>query len=296
MIIVLRQRAQISNRLVSLAALMGFCLRNKIRLQVFSLSEYQHVFQEGASVPGITVGMLPIYLHRLINRVLGNRIIRNALTSFPSVRLFDQQHGWSDVEVKSLQQGLWIIDSVGDWCASMPCISDQEATTIRQVLRYQSGFHQQASALHAELRKGCDLLIGVHARRGDYATHRGGCWFYTEADYLRWIDQAAATLRETPDQRVHFIVCSNEPQFLENTNRADVSISRLGSAPADQILLSMCDLIVGPPSTFSVWAAFLSNTALLHISDHDQVLAASQVRRSTLFYGWEPRLEVINCT
>ena len=294
MIIVLGQRSQISNRLVSLAALMGFCLRNKIRVLVFSLSDYRQVFQAGGRVNGITLVLLPVTLHRLIRRVFGIQTLRTVIGTLPFVRFLNQHRCWSDVEVASLKKGLWIIDGAGDWCASMPSISEQEATTIRQVLPYHSCFHHQASYLHVELRKSCDQLIGVHARRGDYAAHRGGRWYYAEADYLRWIDQATEVFRQTSDQRIHFIVCSNEPGFLQDTNRADVSVSRLGSAPADQLLLSMCDLILGPPSTFSVWSAFLSNTALLHISSHDQVLAPAQIRRSTLFYGWQPRLDVSN--
>ncbi|MEO1002601.1 MAG: alpha-1,2-fucosyltransferase [Cyanobacteria bacterium J06638_7] len=291
MIIVLGQRSQISNRLVALAALMGFCLRNRIRFLVFSLSDYRQVFQAGGTVDGLTLGFWPVPLHRLIRRVLSIRIVRTFLTLLPGVGILDQQRCWADVEIPSLKRGLWIIDGPGDWCASMPRISDQEATTIRRVLSYHARFQQQASVFHQALRSKCDRLIGVHARRGDYASHRDGRWFYAEADYLKWIDQATSALRATPYERIHFVVCSNEPGFLECANRADLSVSRLGSAAADQLLLSMCDLILGPPSTFSVWAAFLSDTALLHIFSRDQRLASSQVRRSTLFYGWQPRVE-----
>lgn len=299
MIIVISQGAQISNRLVSLAALTGFCLRNKIQLLVLSLSDYRHDFQgvdlgRWRVANGVVVGFLPLYLFRLIARISGNRVVRFALTLFRFIHYLNHQRCWVDVEIASLKQCFWIVHDTGDWCSCMPAVSSHEAEIIKQTLHYHPRYFHQASAFNIELRKGCDLLIGVHARRGDYATHRQGCWFYTPANYLRWIDQAAIAMRQSRDQRIHFVVCSNEPGFLELTGRVDVTVSRLGSAAADQILLSMCDLIMGPPSTFSVWAAFLSNTRLLHLFSSDQVFVSSQIRRSTLFYGWQPLLEANN--
>jgi hypothetical protein len=290
-IIVLRQRSQLSNRLVALAALMGFCLEHRIRLVVFSLSDYRELFAADGSSQGIRIVMLPRPLYGIGIRILSTPWIRKLVERLPSIRYFNGRRTWVDVEVASLKQGLWIIDGHGDWCSLMPKISDEAAVTIRQMLRYQPEWRSQALECHAELSNSCDLLIGVHARRGDYASHRGGRWFYTEEEYLHWIEQAKARLRSATQQRVHVVVCSNEPGFLQNKSRPDLHLSKLRTACGDQLLLSMCDVIIGPPSTFSVWAAFLRDTPLLHIFNREQQLSRTQIRRSTLFYGWKPEVE-----
>lgn len=270
---------------------MGFCLRNRIRLLVFSLSDYRELFPTGGSAQGINMILLPKTVHRLGILILSTRLARQLLEWLPFVHYLDEHRSWSNIDSASLKKGLWIIDGTGDWCPFMPKISEAEAVTVRQVLRYHPQYHSHAAVFHAKLVSSCDILIGVHARRGDYAVHRGGRWYYSEALYLNWIEQARAAWRSNAQQKVHVVVCSNEPGFLRAEVQADLGVSRLGSASSDQLLLSMCDVIIGPPSTFSVWAAFLTDTPLLHIFSHEQKLTRAQLRRSTLFYGWKPELE-----
>lgn len=291
MIIVLRQGAQISNRLVALAALSAFCIRNNIRVLVLSLSDYSGVFEASKSLHGISLLLLPVRLYRLFCRLLSNRFVWRILRWCPGLNYLTQARSWADLAPAALQRGIWIIDQSGDWCSQMPPVSDSEAPIIRQIFRYHPRFHTQASRVYAHASARSAIVVGVHARRGDYAGHRGGIWFYTENDYLAWIEQAVQQLRPSQQDPIHFVLCSNEPGFLQAVNSPVLSVSPLSEGPADQLLLSMCDVIIGPPSTFSVWAAFLSDAKLLHLFSREQTISPSQLRRSTLFYGWSPRLE-----
>lgn len=290
MIVVVRQQAQISNRLVSLSALMAHCQRQHIGLLIFSLGDYRDQFEAAPSGPGVRIIFLPRLQHRLLARVSQSRLLQ-ALCRLPGLHALSAQRPWSMIEPARLRSGLWLINGSGDWCTAMPAIRPSEATEIRRLLAYRSAWQQQAAALSSQLRSGCDVLVGIHARRGDYASHRGGRWFYDEADYLRWISQVPALFASMAPTRIRVVICSNERGFLTSAQSAAITLSPLQSAAGDQLLLSHCDLIIGPPSTFSVWAAFLTDTRLLHIFQRDQQLDPSQIRRSTLFYDWRPNRE-----
>lgn len=291
MIIVVRQQAQISNRLVAASALIGHCIRHKIPLLILSLGEYKSQFEPQLESQLVRVIFLPSLLHRLTVRLLNSRLMRLIYSRRSWLQNLDNQRAWSEIEPARLRSQIWLINGSGDWCRNMPAVQEEEAATIRLALSFRSQWQRQADAVSSQLRMDRDALVGVHARRGDYATHRGGRWFYDEQDYLRWINQVPDLFPSLQPERLRFVVCSNEPGFLANTARSSLSASPMGSAAGDQLLLSKCDLIIGPPSTFSVWAAFLSDTHLLHISSRDQRLQTSQIRRSTLFYDWRPNRE-----
>jgi hypothetical protein len=291
LIIVVRQQAQISNRLVALSALMGHCIRNNIGMLVLSLGEYEPAFEIKANNPLLRVVFIPSLLHRLTVRLLNSRLSHALTRHLTWLNLLDNQHAWSEIDPARLRSQIWLINGSGDWCRNMPAIQDGEAPKIRQALSFQSQWQSQAQATSAQIRRGFDALVGIHARRGDYAIHQDGRWFYHEEDYLRWIQQIPPFFPLIPRERIRFVVCSNEPGFLAHTGEESITTSPMQSATGDQLLLAQCDLIIGPPSTFSVWAAFLSDTRLLHISARDQILHPSQIRRSTVFYDWRPNLE-----
>ena len=291
MILVLRQRSQISNRLVALAALTSFCIRHDIRVLVLSLSDYREMFEAGDRTHRITLLFLPLSLYRLLCRIVSNRFSRRILQCCPGIHYLNETRSWADLPPSTLQRGLWIIDQAGDWCSSMPAISHAEAPVIRKIFRYRERYHQQAYSVYADARAKSSILIGIHARRGDYSRHRGGVWHYNEGDYLDWIEQAKHEFRRADEGQIHFLLCSNEPGFLQAQASDSLTVSPLSDGPTDQLLLSLCDVIIDPPSTFSVWAAFLTESRILHLFSRDQRLYRSQLRESTLFYGWSPRLE-----
>lgn len=291
LIIVVRQQAQISNRLVALSALIGHCIHHKISILIFSLNEYKDQFEPQLDNSLVRVVFLPSLLHRLFVRLLNSRPMRLIYSRSPWLQALDNQRAWSEIDPSRLRSQLWLINGSGDWCRNMPAVEAVDAEQIRLALSFRSEWQHQAKTISAELRVNYDALVGIHARRGDYASHRGGRWFYDELDYLRWIKQVPNLFPTLQPERIRFVVCSNEPDFLVDTIGDSVAVSPMGSAAGDQLLLSTCDLIIGPPSTFSVWAAFLSDTHLLHISSRDQQLQSSQIRRSTLFYDWRPQTE-----
>ena len=98
-----------------------------------------------------------------------------------------------------------------------------------------------------------ELLIGVHVRRGDYEGWLGGKYFFGLEDYARWMREAVLLW---PEKSVSFLLCSNEPIGSILAERDLNVFPGPGSAVADLYALACCDYIMGPPSTFTLWASF----------------------------------------
>jgi hypothetical protein len=119
------------------------------------------------------------------------------------------------------------------------------------------------TALISRARATCDVLIGVHIRQGDYAGFLGGRYFFPTDAYVRVMKAAAALF---PGRRVGFLVCSNTPQAISDP--ALPLIARgTGDAIEDMYSLAECDCIIGPPSTYSLWASFYGKKPLWEMHD-----------------------------
>lgn len=95
------------------------------------------------------------------------------------------------------------------------------------------------------------LLIGVHVRQGDFASHRGGLYHFEVTEYrarMLLLAERYASLRP------HFIVCSDEPRTLSEFEGLDCTISN-SPMMVDLYRLALCPLIVSSSSTFAAWAA-----------------------------------------
>lgn len=115
-------------------------------------------------------------------------------------------------------------------------------------------------------RSDCDALIGVHIRRGDYAHFQGGRYYYQDSDYARWMRE---TEEQMPGRRVRFLVCSHEQ--LDEKQFAGLRVTRgPGTAIQDMYALAETDWMMGPPSTFTAWAAFVSGRARVELGSRDQ--------------------------
>ena len=119
-----------------------------------------------------------------------------------------------------------------------------------------------------EIRKGITVLVGVHLRRGDY---RGGKFYFGDDVYRAMMQQMFAAL---PDRKIRFLLVSNEPIEKRNYAGLDSAIG-LGDAAGDLFSLAACDYVIGPPSTFSLWASFFGNVPLYKVSEPAEALHLS---------------------
>lgn len=107
------------------------------------------------------------------------------------------------------------------------------------------------------------LRLGVHIRRGDYSTWEDGRYFHSDKVYADHINRFASWHK---DKQVHVFLSTNDMGITVRTFQElcpDVTIHLYAnSAPADLFMLSECDYLIGPPSTFSLVAAMYRDIPL----------------------------------
>lgn len=140
---------------------------------------------------------------------------------------------------------------------------------LREIFSPHSRLLESARESAAKAKGDADLLIGVHVRRGDYAGWQGGRYFFDWEGYADWMRQAVE-LRA--DRKVAFLVCSNEtPHRLPALDGARISPGP-GGVIEDLYSLASCDLLMGPPSTFTLWASFWGGVRLHMLENAGQAL------------------------
>lgn len=112
------------------------------------------------------------------------------------------------------------------------------------------------------LSKG-DIVVGVHIRRGDYREYCGGKYFLDDVTYLNRMKAVEANFLAEGKKCV-FLISSNEKIDLDNFSSVQVVMGN-GGLITDLYSLSQTDYLIGPPSTFTMWASFYGQVPLLAI-------------------------------
>lgn len=123
-------------------------------------------------------------------------------------------------------------------------------------------------------KAGDTCRLGVHIRRGDYATWYDGKYFFSDEQFLSLIKQFISL---HPDTTVY--ICSNDTsldkEHYRDALRGTKVIFPKGNAAEDLYILSECNYLIGPPSTFSLTASMYHDAPLYWIKDGDATLTES---------------------
>lgn len=148
------------------------------------------------------------------------------------------------------------------------------------------------------------LRLGVHIRRGDYATWNNGIYCYSDETYASYI---SAFAKLHPEKPIHVYLSTNDAsvkaehyqQMLSTTkpnngngtvtSTCNIKVHLLGgNAVEDLFMLSECDYLIGAPSTYSLVAAMYRDIPLCRI---DTVKAEDLTKESfRLFDYWFRRI------
>jgi hypothetical protein len=150
-------------------------------------------------------------------------------------------------------------------------------TTIKYRSYYQNLFNpnidkEGLKVTYLQKTSSDQLIIGVHIRRCDYKYHTNGIYYYNDSTFIDKIKQLINYL-ETNNYRLLLFSDDQTLNIKEfEMNFKDVAISR-GSETVDHFLMSKCDYIIGPPSTFSLWASYIGETPFYHIKSADDLIS-----------------------
>ena len=135
-------------------------------------------------------------------------------------------------------------------------IDEQYTEPVKEKMKHSSLLPPDSSLL-------TPLKLGVHIRRGDYAQWHDGKYCYDDEVYARHINRFVEL---HPDKDVHVYLSTNDASVTEERYQQlcpHVHIHHLqGNAPEDLFMLSECDYLMGPPSTFSLVAAMYRDIPL----------------------------------
>jgi hypothetical protein len=112
--------------------------------------------------------------------------------------------------------------------------------------------------------------IAIHIRRGDYKTWQNGRFYYNDDIYVKAIDRILKLLKT--DAKI--LIFSNDKElntelYLDRYKDCYISTNK---EKVDHFLMSQCNYIIGPPSSFSMWASYIGNTKFFHIGSKDEIM------------------------
>jgi len=111
------------------------------------------------------------------------------------------------------------------------------------------------------------VRLGVHIRRGDYKRWMDGNYYFSDEVYINSIRSFCSLFS---GNSIEIFIVSNEKQLPQEKYKTGINelVYFLSGNPAEDLYaLSTCNYIIGPPSTFSLMAAFYNDSNLYWIKD-----------------------------
>ena len=133
-------------------------------------------------------------------------------------------------------------------------------------------------SINTNILASINYKLGVHIRRGDYSTWLDGKYFFTDNDYINLIKSFLNNLNILVD----IIIVTNDHKIdktVYNDQMPNVNVNFAdGNQAQDLYILSNCDYIIGPPSTFSLMASFYHDKPIYWIYDKDLEITNTSFR------------------
>lgn len=153
---------------------------------------------------------------------------------------------------------------------------------VRRRLSLKDEYMEAARRVIEKAAAADAVTIGVHIRRTDYKDWQDGRFYFSPEQYREWMHQCV----QASPKPVRFVICSDEqfdePAFSEGFEHVTFSHE---SVVTDMAVLSLCDYIIGPPSTFSGFASFLGKTPKFALtSEASRISSLAQFRIYLLEY------------
>lgn len=111
-----------------------------------------------------------------------------------------------------------------------------------------------------------NIIIGIHIRRGDYMTWMDGKFYFDDDVYYKVINKMRSFFYS---QNILIIIFSN---IIINMQVSEDTIISNNEWFIDHYVMSQCNYLIGPPSTFTMWASYIGdNTKYYHMKDSNDV-------------------------
>jgi hypothetical protein len=275
---------RLGNRLHTHANALAWCIENNFNLINLSFSNYAELFKNS---PMHNSGNLNQNENFILKSLSGN-LFRNFLKKLLLSDKWLERLTWIINHIKpsnsdtlreadlSRQINRKKINLIKHWDVS--CSNSIRITQdkLRDHLRPNKKFVASAEKIIDELRSNYECVVGIHARRGDYATYLDGIHYHSWKSYLHWANQTKKVIVNSGKRNVGIVICSDDklPCLLRNIE--DVYFSSSNEIMVDLHLLSQCDFILGPPSSFGTWISWFGKVPRLILNSKTVVTSLEQ--------------------
>jgi hypothetical protein len=263
-VIILSARSgQLGNRLLFCAYAISLAEASGQRLVNLSFGEYMHHFPGANKANGFY--QVPLFAHKALRFLIKLLHLLPPLQSFFVNLTMENSAGFSPGNpafVSTVRnRRLTFLEGWFD----VSKMTFPSPGHIRAIFLPRPDVQKSVAEHLARARANADVLIGLHIRWGDYATFAEGRHFYSLETYREIMEKTAALF---PHKKVAFLVCSSEPQQAKAFAPLAVTLGP-GTVIGDLYSLAGCDYILGPPSTYTFWAAFYGLKPLYRLTKPD---------------------------
>ena len=271
MIILRDKPGQLCNRLWSYSFFIAYGLKHDIKVYIPNLKEYESLFENLDQYPKIRFRLsnnkrlekairhvaLTIYLFEKIK--LGF-IFKVLDIHFPNKNVLNDQF--------CCKKSIVYINS---WkhTKDFDAIVKYKAE-ILSLFTPKKEFRDNVDTLFTALRTEYNLLVGVHIRRGDYATFKNGMYYYEDEVYRKYM---LLVKSQFPDKNIGFFVSSNATINADEYLGLHIHQLLYAKGIEDLYALGLCDYIMGPPSTFSMWASYYGSVPLKILNNRNETFS-----------------------
>jgi len=119
-----------------------------------------------------------------------------------------------------------------------------------------------------------ETIVGIHIRHGDYSTYLGGRYYYSIEQYIRLMRGVGDLFS---GKQVVYLVCSNS-QFSANDFPGLNVVIGNGHIIEDMYSFAQCDYLLGPVSTYTLWASFYGEVPLYRVENPDRDFSLSDFK------------------
>lgn len=252
------------NRLILYSYIIAWANKYNCIVMNPSFSEYSYSFSYFKNNPLCLLSAdynLCLYIFKLFSNIFQNSLKRTTLRSsnLPSLYKIDLENKFVNtdtIDFPKILSSKRIIFFYGF------LFGDRDFSLINNQRKYLS--HLFLFSDH--IKKKCieiiklinkKKIIGVCMRQGDYKDYSKGNFFLSDSEYHNLVSRLQI---QYPDHGF-FIACEEEKNDFQINN---TFISYQNPA-LNLCVLSYCDILIGPPSTFMTWAAFYRDSAVCYI-------------------------------
>ena len=272
MLIIAEKVGQLGNRLLLYSNVIAYAIEHNLTVVNPSFAEYASLFETThqdllCRYPAnrFFLGnnfLLKKIVYRLINYLAGV-INKFKIQSILVIKLLDNEEMQLDSsDFQDLTKERKIVFLQG-WKFQSSSSLAKHGEKVRAFFTPIEPHRSQINLLISQIRYSCDILCGVHIRQGDYVSFSGGKWFYNTAQYIQVMKSVEQLF---PDKTVGFLICSNIAQEKEVFSEFN-SFFANNHIIEDMYSLAECDYIIGPPSTYTMWASFYGEVPLYMVDN-----------------------------